>query len=601
MVGQFFSHVLPGSLKHAGAANIDQMIESTTGSTIEIEVEPADAAPYSATVPDFLVEADSWPRVFFGNLRDLISRQPAPRLESSPGAFWSDVFVPRRMPWRRFLESLGYHALALVAVVSFSRFSLLHPLPQPRPAFDHAQVISYEPVEYLPPVDTRRSEAARPRKADPELSRQPIISLPPEADNRSQTIVAPPSVKLKRDVALPNIVAWFKESWSGLDSSRRPQLAIAPRPVVLASSLTRLAPKVTNSVVAPPPDLGAALRSTAPQGPQPAIIEPPPDVANSSVRTAGAMNIGHAAVIAPAPQLSVGEQRAFSGTAAAGAATQVVPPPPAWAASGYSTFGSRRIALSLHPAVGAPPDSAAGNRRGTFAATPEGHRGASGSPGSSGNANGDGNGNQESGKSDLPAGLYVGKSTSAKTSSVAGDPAGKNSFPANSVNPRLVASLSPPAANIPAHAVPPDSAKLSDAERAVFGDRKFYSLTLNMPNLNSAGGSWVIRFAEINQGATADSAGLSAPTATRKVDPAYPLQLMRENVEGTVIVYAVIHADGSVGAVRVLRGIDDRIDPFARQAISQWKFRPATKHGAPVDVEATFLIPFRPGHVRSGF
>jgi TonB family protein len=577
------------------------MIESTTGSTIEIEVEPADAAPYSATVPDFLVEADSWPRVFFGNLRDLISRQPAPRLESSPGAFWSDVFVPRRMPWRRFLESLGYHALALVAVVSFSRFSQLHPLPQPRPAFDHTQIISYEPVEYLPPVDTRRSEATRPRKADPELSRQPIISLPPEADNRSQTIVAAPSVKLKRDVALPNIVAWFKESWSGLDSSRRPQLAIAPRPVVLASSLTRLAPKVTNSVVAPPPDLGAALRSTAPQGPQPAIIEPPPDVANSSVRTAGAMNIGHAAVIAPAPQLSVGEQRAFSGTAAAGAATQVVPPPPAWAASGYSTFGSRRIALSLHPAVGAPPDSAAGNRRGTFAATPEGHRGASGSPGSSGNANGDGNGNQESGKSDLPAGLYVGKSTSAKTSSVAGDPAGKNSFPANSVNPRLVASLSPPAANIPAHAVPPDSAKLSDAERAVFGDRKFYSLTLNMPNLNSAGGSWVIRFAEINQGATADSAGLSAPTATRKVDPAYPLQLMRENVEGTVIVYAVIHADGSVGAVRVLRGIDDRIDPFARQAISQWKFRPATKHGAPVDVEATFLIPFRPGHVRSGF
>ena len=601
MVGQFFSHVLPGSLKHAGAANIDQMIESTTGSTIEIEVEPADAAPYSATVPDFLVEADSWPRVFFGNLRDLISRQPAPRLESSPGAFWSDVFVPRRLPWRRFLESLGYHALALVAVVSFSRFSQLHPLPQPRPAFDHTQIISYEPVEYLPPVDTRRSEAARPRKADPELSRQPIISLPPEADNRSQTIVAAPSVKLKRDVALPNIVAWFKESWSGLDSSRRPQLAIAPRPVVLASSLTRIAPKVTNSVVAPPPDLGAALRSTAPQGPQPAIIEPPPDLANPSVRTAGAMNIGHAAVIAPAPQLSVGEQRAFSGTAAAGAATQVVPPPPAWAASGYSTFGSRRIALSLHPAVGAPPDSPAGNRRGTFAATPEGHRGASGSPGSSGNANGDGNGNQESGKSDLPAGLYVGKSTSAKTSSVAGDPAGKNSFPANSVNPRLVASLSPPAANIPAHAVPPDSAKLSDAERAVFGDRKFYSLTLNMPNLNSAGGSWVIRFAEINQGATADSAGLSAPTATRKVDPAYPLQLMRENVEGTVIVYAVIHADGSVGAVRVLRGIDDRIDPFARQAISQWKFRPATKHGAPVDVEATFLIPFRPGHVRSGF
>jgi len=280
-----------------------------------------------------------------------------------------------------------------------------------------------------------------------------------------------------------------------------------------------------------------------------------------------------------------------------------VPPPPtsAWAASGYSAAGSRVIALNLHPAVGAPPDAPSGNRRGSFAATPEGHRGASGTPGSSGNANGDGNGNKESSKSHLPAGLYVGEATNAKTSSVAGDPAGRSSSPANSVNPRLLASLSPPGANTLAHPVQPESAKLSEAERAVFGDRKFYSLTLNMPNLNSAGGSWVIRFAELKQDASIDAAGVSAPTATRKVDPAYPLQLMRENVEGTVIVYAVIHADGSVGAVRVLRGIDDRIDSFARQAISQWQFRPATRGGAPVAVEATFQIPFRPGRTKPGF
>jgi TonB family protein len=546
-----------------------------TGSTTEVDVQPAAPNSQSVPVPGFLVELDSWPRVFFGNLWDLIFR-PGRRslpLESAPGAFWSDVFVQRRLPWRRFLESLGYHALALAALISFSSFSFLRPVPQPRPAFDHTQVISYEPVEYLPPVDTRRVEAARPRPADPELSRQPIISLPREADNRLQTIIAPPNVNLKGDVALPNIVAW-----SDQDSSLRPQLAIAPPPVVLASSITRIAPKVTNSVVAPPPQ-----------------------VERSSVRTLGALNIGPAAVIAPAPQLAVSEQRAIPGAAVAGAAVQVVPPPPAWAASGYSAAGSRVIALNLHPSVGAPPDTPSGNRRGSFAATPEGHPAASGNPGSSGNANGDRNGNRESGKSALPPGLYVGKSTNAKTSSVAGDPAGKNSFPANSVNPRLFASLSPPSANLPAHAIQPESAKLSEAERAVFGDRKFYSLTLNMPNLNSAGGSWVIRFAELKQDASTDSAGLSAPTATRKVDPAYPLQLMRENVEGTVIVYAVIHANGNVGSVRILRGIDDRIDPFASQAISQWRFRPATRNGVAVDVEATFLIPFRPGRIKAGF
>ncbi|MGC2325877.1 MAG: hypothetical protein WA604_04125, partial [Candidatus Sulfotelmatobacter sp.] len=107
------------------------------GSVTEVEVQPAATSPPSAAVPSFLVELDSWPRVFFGNVWDLIfRRRPALHLESAPAAFWPDVFVQRRLPWWRFLESLGYHALALALLVSFSHFSWLHPLPQPRPAFD---------------------------------------------------------------------------------------------------------------------------------------------------------------------------------------------------------------------------------------------------------------------------------------------------------------------------------------------------------------------------------------------------------------------------------------------------------------------------------
>ena len=577
----------------------------------EVEVQPGVSTAQAAPVPGFLVEQDSWPRVFFGNLRDMVFRRRPPlHLESAPATFWPDVFVQRRLPWLRFFESVGYHVVALAALVFFSRFSARHPAPQPRASFDHAQVIFYQPVEYLPPLDTRldtrRPEAVRAQAADPELSRQPIISLPPEADNRSQTIVTPPTVKLKRDVALPNLVNWFSEKWSDMNSSQRPQLAVAPPPVVLASSLTRIAPEVTHAVVAPPPDVRTAWQNAIPQAPQPAVIEPPPDVENSPVRAAGELNIGRSTVIAPAPQLAVGEQRALrSSSTMSATAARVVPPPPALAGSGYSGSGARVIALNLHPAVGAPPDPPSGNRRGAFAATPEGHRGASGDPGISGNnsaaTTSHGSAPASKTNSELPAGLYVGNAINAKTSSVAGDLAGKNSLPANSVSPRLAASLSAPGANVPARSVQPESAKLSEPERAVFGDLKFYSLTLNMPNLNSAGGSWVVRFAEINQDSTEDSSGLSAPTATRKVDPAYPLQLMRENVAGTVIVYAIIHADGSVGAVRVLRGVDDRIDPFASQGISQWKFQPATKNGEPVDVEATFQIPFRPGRVRSNF
>jgi TonB family protein len=264
------------------------------------------------------------------------------------------------------------------------------------------------------------------------------------------------------------------------------------------------------------------------------------------------------------------------------------------------------IALSLHPAVGAPADPPAGNRRGNFAATPEGHRGASGEPGAiAGNGKDNGNGSAKKSSGNLPAGLYVGK-TANPSSPVAGDPAPKNST-ANTINPNLIASARSP--RVSAGMQSQAESKLSDEERAVFGGRKFYSLSLNMPNLNSAGGSWIVRFAALkpDAGSSERSSGdpsaedLSAPRATRKVDPAYPQELMRQNVGGTVILFAVIHADGTVGSVRVLRSVDDRIDQFAAEAIAKWQFQPATKNGAPVDVEATFSIPFRPARVGSNF
>jgi TonB family protein len=119
-------------------------------------------------------------------------------------------------------------------------------------------------------------------------------------------------------------------------------------------------------------------------------------------------------------------------------------------------------------------------------------------------------------------------------------------------------------------------------------------MALNMPNLTSSvGSSWIIRFAEINSKPGAKGEGVSAPVPLRKVDPAYPAALMRERVEGTVILYAVIRSDGTVGDVKVLQGVDDRLDENARDALQKWHFRPGTKNGAPVDLEAVIRIPFR--------
>jgi hypothetical protein len=102
-------------------------------------------------------------------------------------------------------------------------------------------VLYYTPSEYLPPLDTREQATSRPQKADPEFSRQPIIALPAAPDNREQTIVTPPKVKLKRDVAMPNIVAW--------SDTQRPQLAIPAAPLIPAAEINRMAPPLQNSVV----------------------------------------------------------------------------------------------------------------------------------------------------------------------------------------------------------------------------------------------------------------------------------------------------------------------------------------------------------------
>ena len=128
-------------------------------------------------------------------------------------------------------------------------------------------------------------------------------------------------------------------------------------------------------------------------------------------------------------------------------------------------------------------------------------------------------------------------------------------------------------------------------EDAVFAGKKYYSMQLNMPNLTSSAGSWIIRFAELKDDHQAGE--LSTPVVTDKVDPAYPAELMREQVEGTVILYAVIHADGTVGDVRVLQSLHQDLDANACRALGRWHFRPATKNGVPVDLEAVVRIPFK--------
>jgi protein TonB len=210
-----------------------------------------------------------------------------------------------------------------------------------------------------------------------------------------------------------------------------------------------------------------------------------------------------------------------------------------------------------------------GSRPGEFAAGPQGHPGATARPE-----------------------IQAGESASS-TSRPANTGDIYISAPPAKITANAVVATPPP---FPAaRSLTPDKSDGRPDDRIdtqVFGTRRHYSMRLSMPNLSSSVGSWTVRFAELNAaGPAADD--LSAPEAITKVDPAYPQDLIQDRVEGVVVLYAIIRSDGTVEGVRILEGIDQRLDENARKALQQWRFRPGTKKGQPVDIEAVVRVPFR--------
>jgi len=272
------------------------------------------------------------------------------------------------------------------------------------------------------------------------------------------------------------------------------------------------------------------------------------------------------------------------------------------------------VALGIHPTMPTGPVTMPeGNRRGVFAATPEGHPGAPGTPdvaccgdGPGGTGTGGAGGPGSGSGAGNPSGVYVGGPSSAgmvavvaKNPSEGGMPgqggpgaggSGAGSGRGSGSDRGLGAQRGLDSGGPSGPSTVLDRSGTGRIEDEVFGPKRYYSMTINMPNLTSAGGSWIMRFAELQENPAPGL--LSAPAVTSKQDPGYPAEIIRKRIEGTVTLYAVIHRDGSVGDVRVLRGIDDRLDENARAALTRWHFRPATKNGVPVELEAVIYIPF---------
>ena len=63
-------------------------------------------------------------------------------------------------------------------------------------------------------------------------------------------------------------------------------------------------------------------------------------------------------------------------------------------------------------------------------------------------------------------------------------------------------------------------------------------------------------------------------TLLKKVQPVYPGVFQSARMPGQVMLDAVIHADGTIGDVTVLRSTSDAFARSATDAVKQWKYVP---------------------------
>lgn len=537
---------------------------------VQREPEPAPESlvelPPHSRLPrlDLGVEWESRGGEFLSSLTDFFTGpRPAREPSDAPQGSVRVQFLETRWPLAGFLASCLGHAAALWILLLPIWGFLRSAQPSVRPA--QMDLAWYETPVDLPHISLgggRRKQSRQAKnsartnplaaaESDHPLARQTILSIPVRMTHPRQTLIRPdaPPAPPKIAPALPDIVQW--------PSSEKPRAPLLISPPTSAPRISRRARQNLSA-----PDIAISAKDAAP--------------------------LRFAASRVPNPRLPT-PLGAASGPSARQPATHARPgaAPEIISGSAGDPNLHRLIALSAAPAPPAPTvEAPSGNLAARIARSPAG-RSSNSSRSSEGR---------------------VEKPGSASTSEIAGPlPAtvaireGNSGAPANAVAARAAAASRIPRAAAELPAAPTRGASSvsgldpSLPPEALLSGKQVYTLHVSLPNLTSASGSWILCFAQLDQDYgphVGRREPLSGPVPVEKADPKYPPDMIRQHVQGEVVLYAIIRKDGSVDSIQVVRGLEPELDRNAMAALALWKFRPATRDGVPVDLEAVVHIPF---------
>jgi len=88
------------------------------------------------------------------------------------------------------------------------------------------------------------------------------------------------------------------------------------------------------------------------------------------------------------------------------------------------------------------------------------------------------------------------------------------------------------------------------------------------------------------------SPDISLPRLVSKKEPEYGKASRKARIEGTVVLYVVIDADGKPSQLLVYRKVSPDLDMEAIRAVRQWRFTPGMKSGRPAALPVMIEVSF---------
>ena len=86
---------------------------------------------------------------------------------------------------------------------------------------------------------------------------------------------------------------------------------------------------------------------------------------------------------------------------------------------------------------------------------------------------------------------------------------------------------------------------------------------------------------------------MTVPRVIKNVRPKYTSEALLKHTEGSVMLEAIVTADGYASQIQVVRSLDrGGLDEEAVAAVRQWRFEPGRRAGVAVDVLITIMIDF---------